>query len=215
MRLEVLTSEAARLAPVLCGALSAFPFTLAGRTGLAFQLGHRVSVDFDWFIHPEAFPRGLAERLTTTGLPIEIIQDSADTFECALSGVKCSFFAFDPTFAQPDIRLHGLPVAPVPDIGAMKLIAVAQRGARKDFHDLYEILKKLELRALALRLRVMYARSLPNPVHLAKSLVYFADAEGEPEPRMLTGAHWPEVKQFFSDHVRDHTDRLLEELTSL
>ncbi len=209
MRLEVLTSEAARLAPVLCDALSTFPFTLAGGTGLALQLGHRVSVDFDWFIRPEAFPRGLADRLGATGLPIEIIEDSAGTFECVLSGVKCSFFAFGPAFARPDIRLHGLPVAPVQDVGAMKLIAVSQRGARKDFHDLYEILKKLELRALTRRLRTMYAASLPNPVHLAKSLVYFSDAEGEPEPRMLTSVRWPEVKLFFSDHVRDHTDALL------
>lgn len=213
MRREVLTPEAAQLAPVLCKALSRFTFALAGGTGLALQLGHRVSADFDWFCRPDVFPRGLAEQLAKLGLPMQMIQDSVDTVECLLSGVKCSFFAFGPIFAPPDLRFYDLPVAPVRDIGVMKLIAIAQRGARKDFHDLFEILKYTGLRSVAARLRVMYVESLPNPVHLAKSLAYFDDAEGEPEPRMLSGVQWQTVKQFFADHAHEHTELLIEELT--
>ncbi|WP_447974779.1 hypothetical protein [Nitrospira sp. Kam-Ns4a] len=56
LRLEALTPEARDLAPALCASLAGTDFVLAGETGLALQLGHRISVDFDWFCRPDAFP---------------------------------------------------------------------------------------------------------------------------------------------------------------
>ena len=212
MHLEVLTPEAAQVAPILLRALVHEPWTLAGGTGLALQLGHRVSVDFDWFCISEAFPAGMAARLASLGLPITMVQDRMDTVECVLAQVRCSFFAFRPVFGPSADQFHGLPVAPIEDIGAMKLVAASQRGARKDFYDLYAILRRIEMRRIAARLREMYTDPRPNPVHIAKSLVYFEDAEKEPDPRLLTPVNWPTVTEFFAERVTAHTDILMEEL---
>ncbi|MGH8563131.1 MAG: nucleotidyl transferase AbiEii/AbiGii toxin family protein [Gammaproteobacteria bacterium] len=212
LRLEVLTPEMERLAPALCGSLSGMPFTLAGGTALALQLGHRISVDFDWFCSQDILPFRLGERFAAFGLGWTSIQDTVHTFECLLAGVRCSFFSFRPRFEPASVSLHGMPLAPVLDIGAMKLVAISQRGARKDFYDLFEILRDRSLADIARRLRAMYTDPPPNPVHVAKSLVYFADAEDEPEPRMLSSTQWGEVKAYFTRHSREYTDILIEEV---
>ncbi len=105
-----------------------------------------------------------------------------------------------------------MPLAPILDIAAMKLVAVSQRGARKNIYDLFEVLRGRSLADIARRLRAMYTDPGPNPVHIAKSLVSFADAEDEPEPRMLSGTQWGEVKAYFTRHSREYTDILIEEL---
>ncbi len=214
LRLEALTPEMDRLAPVLCASLAGMPFTLAGGTALALQLGHRISVDFDWLCPREILPFRLGERFAALGLGFAPIQDTSHTFECLLAGVRCSFFSFRPRFEPPSISLHGMPLASVLDIAAMKLVAISQRGARKDFYDLFEVLRDRSLADIASRLRAMYTDAPPNPVHIAKSLVYFVDAEDEPEPRMLSGAQWTSVKSYFTRHSREFTDILIEKLAT-
>jgi hypothetical protein len=185
---------------------------LAGGTGLALQLGHRISVDFDWFCQPEAFPQGLAGRLNALGRPMTLIHDRTDGLECLLGDVRCSFFGFRPSFGPAAERLHGLPLAPIDDIGAMKLIAASQRGAKKDFFDLYAVLRERPLRPIAERLRAMYTAPPPNPAHIAKALVYFEDAERDPDPRLLAPITWETVARFFVERTQAHADLLMEVL---
>ncbi len=210
LRLEVLTPDARALAPDLCTSLVGTDFVLAGGTGLALQLGHRISVDFDWFCRPDVFPPGLADRLSGLGHPITMLQDRADTMECLLATVRCTFIAFRPAFGPSAERLHGMPIAPIEDIGAMKLIAVSQRGAKKDFYDLYAILQERPLHRIVERLRMMYTEPRPNPAHIAKSLVYFNDAEQDPEPRLLMPTTWETVARFFTERTKAHTTILME-----
>ncbi len=213
LRLDALTPEAQALAPALCRSLAGTEFVLAGGTGLALQLDHRISVDFDWFCRPDAFPPGLMSRLWALGEPITPLQDRHDTVECLLANVRCTFIAFRGSFGPAAERLHGRPIAPITDIGAMKLIAVSQRGARKDFYDLYEILQHVEFATVAGRLRDLYTDPRQNPIHLAKSLVYFEDAEREPEARLLVVRPWHEVTRFFSERVKEQTAVFMEALS--
>jgi hypothetical protein len=208
----VLTPEAAQIAPALCKALAGSACTLAGGTALALQLGHRISVDFDWFFTGDSIPSGIAAAFGALDSGMQMVQDRADTFECILSGVKVSLFAIKPSFSAPVERLHGLPLATIEDIAAMKLVAVSQRGARKDFYDLFEILQVRDFHSLVIHLREMYRHARLNPVHIAKSLVYFQDAERDPEPVMIRHATWAEIVDYFSRHTRQHTDMLVNEL---
>jgi hypothetical protein len=212
IKLEALTPEAAAIAPALCAALEGTSFVLAGGTGLALQLGHRVSVDFDWFCRPEAFPSAMRDRLAALREPMTVIEESAHTFECLLAGVKCSFFEYRPVFHAATETLHGRPLAPVEDIGVMKLVAISQRGEKRDFFDLYEILKSHDLRSIARRAREMLSETPVNAVHVAKSLAWFEDAEPDPDPIVLSGDGWPAVKAYFADRAHEHADILIEEL---
>jgi hypothetical protein len=86
----------------------------------------------------------------------------------------------------------------VQDIALMKIAAIAGRGSRKDFIDLYAILRHgHSLQALFDLLHTKYAKRRGNAYHLLKSLSYFEDAEREPLPRMLEPFDWNECKNFF------------------
>ncbi len=188
LRLEALTPEARDLSPALCAALEGTGFVLAGGTGLALQLGHRISGGFRLVLPARHLP-------LRSGGPVECAQ--TPNHHAAGSDRYCGMSAGDRA-----LHIHCLPAglwaarramareahAPIEDIGAMKLVTVSQRGAKKDFYDLYAILREWPLARIVERLRTiraMYTDPPPNPTHIAKSLVYFHDAEQDPKPRLL------------------------------
>ena len=87
------------------------------------------------------------------------------------------------------------------DIAAMKLDAVSSRGSKKDFIDIYELLKKYTLAELIDFFEKKYAGIRYNMLHILKSLIYFDDADGEPPPVMLRDADWDNIKQSIRQSV--------------
>jgi hypothetical protein len=83
----------------------------------------------------------------------------------------------------------------------MKISAIASRGAKRDFVDLYVVAKGFGLPALLELFRQKFALAQYNMVHILKSLAYFADAEKDPMPHMLIPLTWDEVTQFFRREV--------------
>ena len=84
------------------------------------------------------------------------------------------------------------------DVLGMKLVAISGRGSRKDFIDLYSILRGgLTLERVFEWLPRKYAQGRINTYHILKSLTYFEDAEREPMPTMLEPFDWGECKAFF------------------
>jgi len=172
-------------------------WTLAGGTGLALVVGHRVSEDFDFFRMDPFRVERLLSVLRTVG-PSETLQMDESTLTVLLMGVKLSFFSVpDPfLFDRRSYRFFGL--ADVRDIALMKLAAVSSRGSRKDFVDLYTILRgSLDLEQVFEWLPDKYGEGRINSYHVLKSLTYFEDAESEPMPRMLEPFDWEECKAFF------------------
>jgi hypothetical protein len=85
----------------------------------------------------------------------------------------------------------------------MKLVAVSGRGSRKDFVDLYFMLRGgAPLDALLRELPMKYGEGRVNTYHVLKSLTYFEDAEAEPPPDMLMPFDWKECKRFFVREAR-------------
>ena len=106
MHLECVPEPAQRLAAKLFPAIGSLGFVLAGGTGLALQLGHRVSIDFDLFTSPEKYPTHLLDRIRGTSSALQVIQDKQDTLDILLDGVKCSFFSYPYPFlpSKPGFR---------------------------------------------------------------------------------------------------------------
>jgi hypothetical protein len=92
-------------------------------------------------------------------------------------------------------------VADMRDIACMKLSAVAGRGTKRDFVDLYAAAARTGLAELFSLFGRKHTVSRYNPVHLRKSLTYFQDAEKDPMPDMLIPLSWDAVKEFFSTEV--------------
>lgn len=104
-------------------------------------------------------------------------------------------FSFRYPRLYPTIAYSGIALADARDIAAMKILAVTQRAARKDFVDLYLLIKQYGLQTLLDLFDQKYSAATFSRTHLLKSISYFADAEADPMPRMRTSLSWEEIKR--------------------
>ncbi|MEK6839639.1 MAG: nucleotidyl transferase AbiEii/AbiGii toxin family protein [Nanoarchaeota archaeon] len=96
------------------------------------------------------------------------------------------------------------------DIGVMKIIAISQRGRKRDFFDLYWCAKNIEpLEDIIKRVKIQYPLIAHDYHHVLKSLVYFEDAESDPEPIVYFDASWEGVKKFFIKEIPIIADNII------
>jgi hypothetical protein len=180
---------------------------LAGGTALALQFGHRVSVDLDVFSPSLVDAEPFAARLRSDLAELEIASTAHRTVEAVLAGVPVSFFGYSYPLVAPLVELEPdlLPIASIDDIAAMKLAAIASRGSRKDFVDLWLILRqgRSAEQCLGFFAEKFATRDLG---HIVRSIAYFDDAETEPPLRLLIDVAWQQVK----DDITRAASRLLE-----
>jgi len=202
MFVEALPEGTRRNLALLADSSLVAPFYLAGGTAAALHMGHRVSVDLDFFSPAPFDSAQLADRLPDVGR-FRLERLGEGTLLGELQDVRISFFRYRyPLIAEP-VQVLGVTVAGLADIVAMKLDAISQRGTRRDFIDLYIIAQTgLSLSEALHHYRHKYAGLDLNLVHLIKSLTYLADAEGDPMPQMLVDLSWEEVKAFFQWEAR-------------
>ncbi len=184
---------------------------LAGGTALALQANHRGSVDLDFFIPQNNFNNVnlLKHFLNNQNWKTTISEEG--TIYGELFGAKISFIAY-PFFkpSQKSSRYGAIQILHPIDIAVMKIMAISQRGRKRDFFDLYWCAKNLEpLEKIISRLKKQYPKIIHNYHHILKSLVYFADAENDPEPRINFNADWKSVKKFFLNEVPAITTKIL------
>ncbi|MBD3375390.1 hypothetical protein GF406_10170 [candidate division KSB1 bacterium] len=178
------------------------PFYLVGGTALALHLGHRQSIDFDFFTFNEFDQNRLLSDLNQFG-SFELFDQSSGTINGALDKIKISFLRYDYPLLKPSRLFQLVSVADIFDIALTKLAAISGRGAKKDFIDLYFILGHYSLDDLLPAYEEKFGPGLGNLYHLQKSLVYFEDAENQPMPLMLKPVSWPKIKETLIKEVRD------------
>lgn len=176
------------------------PFYLAGGTGLALQFGHRRSEDLDFFTQEPFSPEELVAKLPKLG-GFSLLAVSPDTLHVQIHEIKVSFLGYVYPVLFPLGAFLNLEVADPRDIACMKLSALASRGTRRDFVDLYAASQGYGLGQLLEFFRQKYAQANYSLIHVLKSLTYFEDAEKEPMPAMLVPLSWEEVKQFFREEI--------------
>ncbi len=175
-------------------------YYLAGGTGLALHLGHRRSQDLDFFSREPVEPDAMVQKLQTL-TAFSLLAKEAETLHAIVQGIKVSFLGYAYPVLFPLERFLDVSVADPRDIACMKLSAIAGRGTRRDFVDLYVASKHYGLRQLLEWFKQKYAQANYSAVHILKSLTYFEDAEKDPMPDVLEPLSWDEVKQFFSSEA--------------
>ena len=155
------------------------------------------------FREAEFDPEEMLRDLRSSGLVVSNVRTKPSTLWFDVEGVPTSLMSFPyPTVDSPD-PAAGVLVASLPDIAAMKVEAIASRGARKDFVDLYFICREgLGLHGALDAFERRFASARPDLAHRLKALTYFDDAEREPEPVLLRPVAWEEVREFFRSEVR-------------
>src|SRR5262249_23012116 len=147
-RLDVLPSAQQLLWPELAGTPT--EFTLYGGTAIALRLGHRPSIDFDWFAAEALTPNDLMERVAFLKRAV-VRQSSRDTLTVTVerSGpVQVSFFgglnlgqvAEADVAAGPQIKVGSLI-----DLAGFKAAVVTQRAELRDYIDVHALMTKANI----------------------------------------------------------------------
>jgi len=184
---------------------------LAGGTALALQVGHRQSVDLDFFSPLVDFEATDLERslVATNQWTTRFRQEG--TMYGILVGARISFIAYP--FFKPSpkrIKCGNVSLILPNDIAAMKIIAISQRERKRDFVDLYWYCNNREKLIEVIKRAVHgYPGQEDNINHILRSLVYFEDAEKDPMPKIFFAATWREIKKYFQHEVPRITKEFL------
>lgn len=179
-------------------------FYLGGGTALAIYFGHRRSIDLDWFIFGQfGDALLLAQSLRQAKLDFVTEQTAPGTLHGSIDGVRITFLEFQYPLVAPLIQWEemGCSFASPEDLACMKLSAIAQRGARKDFCDIYALgRKQFSLQEMLDFYKHKFNIHDISPV--LYGLTYFEDAEGERMPKMLWNVKWAEIKKTIQGWVK-------------
>lgn len=175
---------------------------LVGGTALALQIGHRKSIDLDFFGIIELESITIVKELEKIG-KVTVIKKSKNINIFAINNIKVDFVNYHYEWLEKAITEDDLLLASIKDIAAMKIAAITGRGTKKDFIDLFFLLKRYTLKEIF----DLYLQKFPEAsVFVAlKSLAYFEDAEENEQPEMIIPADWNEVKNDISKALEDYT----------
>lgn len=173
---------------------------LAGGTGLALRFGHRRSLDLDFFEESLFDEDALVQRLQT--IPsFSLASKAPHTVHAVIGATKVSVLGYSYPVLFPCEAFRGASIADPRDVACMKISAVASRGTRRDFVDLYFASQRFGLGQILEWFARKYARTRYSRMHVLKSLTYFQDAELDPMPDMLVPLDWNRVREFFRQEV--------------
>lgn len=177
-------------------------FYLAGGTASALYFGHRRSKDLDFFSKKDFQRAKLVEELKKYGQWFEF-KRNLGTLVGEIDKIKLSFFTVPEKLISPPFHSGKINIAHPIDLGLMKIMAISDRGTKRDFIDLYILCHKVfPLEGFLKLLSKKFPKGEYNVYHIIRSLVYFADAEKDPMPKMFVQITWKEIKNFFEKEIK-------------
>jgi hypothetical protein len=179
-------------------------FYLAGGTALALQLGHRRSVDLDFFSPDLDIPSVVEPLRASLERYSPILADSAwENLVFVVGQVRVGFYGYSYPLLEPPTQAESIPLAGLTDIGLMKLDALLARASRKDFHDLYAICQRFPLQSLLDVAQMKFSHVRDFEAQAVRHLVYFERAEQEAPVPLIEEVSWERVKEFFQNQAKD------------
>jgi predicted nucleotidyltransferase component of viral defense system len=184
---------------------SLHPFSLVGGTALALRYGHRSSADLDLFYHEKFDNSQIIEELEATFKHKFVYEQQHSQFGifCFIDDIKVDivYFPHQPIaeFVTDDkIRMYSSA-----DISAMKIQAILGRGQKKDFWDLFELLRHYPLQQLIDWHKQKYPSQM-LAISIPHAITYFADADESETPVSYKEQTWEQVKKGISRAVSDY-----------
>jgi hypothetical protein len=171
---------------------------LVGGTSLALQIGHRKSIDIDLFGKIDADEFEIQSILKRFG-SMTHLSKSKNINIYSVNNIKIDIVNYPFPLLEEKTEIDGIRLAGLKDIAAMKLSAIAGRGSKKDFIDLYFLLQKFSLSELFHLYKLKYKDG--SEAIVLKSLTYFDDADNDIMPVMLQKVTWNSVKEKIKEEL--------------
>ncbi|KKU78989.1 MAG: hypothetical protein UY04_C0020G0005 [Parcubacteria group bacterium GW2011_GWA2_47_7] len=199
--LEALTEKGTALLPFL-GEFT--DFYLAGGTALALEIGHRVSVDFDFF-HQEKIKRTLllnVEKIFAAHVR-HVLVNNANELTLLVDGVKITFLSYPFPVILPLVCINGMAALGIQEIAATKAYTIGRRGMFKDYVDVYAIVSggHITLAELITLAERKYGDAFDARLFL-EQLVYFDDIEESPIVFLGQPVSIKEIASFFATEIQ-------------
>lgn len=173
-------------------------FNLVGGTALSLQIGHRNSIDIDLFGEQEIDQNSFIETLKNFG-DVLIKTSSKNILITEINTIKVDFVNYKYKLLDKSFEINQIRMLSDKDIAAMKLNAIAGRGSKKDFIDLFFLLKKYSLKEMISFYNQKYTDG--SEFMVQKSLTYFDDADEQLSPKMFYDFNWEDCKQKIVEEV--------------
>ena len=168
-------------------------YFLVGGTSLSLQIGHRNSIDIHLFGNCEINQSLFIEKLKDFGKVI-VSQSAKNILITEVNGIKVDFVNYKYPLLSTSILIEKITMLSTVDIAAMKLNAIAGRGSKKDFIDLFFLLEIFSMRQMLDFYNKKYLDG--SEFMVLKSLTYFEDADDQLNPKMLHKSfNWETCKQ--------------------
>jgi len=180
-------------------------FSLVGGTALSLRYGHRSSEDLDLFLH-EKFDFASIENELKTVFGGEFKYESGHRnigIFCYIQKIKVDIVYFPHHPIAGIEEVDNIRMYSSADISAMKIQAILGRAKKKDFWDLYELLRHYPLQQLIDWHKQKYPSQM-LAISIPHAITYFAEAEESETPVSFKNQTWEQIKKGISRNVSDY-----------
>ena len=174
-------------------------FRLVGGTALALQIGHRKSVDIDFFCSKEFDKKRLQLFLQKNFEHFVLNWQNNEGIVARIDDVKVDFFNWHIPFIYPAIEIDNIRMADKREIAAMKMEAITGRKEKKDFVDVAVLLREYEFKELLSAFKIRYPFISHKFVIESLTAIDYADESVNPE--MVIDYKWKDVKKDIQTNV--------------
>lgn len=172
-------------------------YILVGGTAIALYLGHRKSIDFDFFTNSDGYNAQKIQKLFQKNIPSLVfpIRKTPEEYTFLCQGVKFTFYDF-PFPIQKNTYWRGVSIPCLLDLSAMKAFAMTNRSKWKDYVDIYWILshKLYTISDISKRAKELFDGSF-NEKLFRGQLCYFDDVDYSEEVDFIDTAYTKEEIQ--------------------
>jgi len=179
-------------------------FYLVGGTALALQFGHRMSIDIDLFTLDDFDNNNLIEILSKS-FEVSIEFENRNMVITYINNIKVDFVKMGYPILFEPLLIENIRMLDIRDIAAMKLKAIAQRGSKKDFFDIFFFLQQMKMESMLQLFKRKFEQH--ELFYIVKSLTYFNDAENDADPILFDkDVTWAKVKTLIHEKVKNLVD---------
>lgn len=159
-------------------------FNLVGGTALALQIGHRNSIDLDFFSNEDFDTEEVKELLNESFKNLKIVYERSNALVAIVEGVKVDFIKHNYPHINKPLLVDGIRMLSKQDMAAMKMNAIVNSGQRlKDFIDIFYLLELFTMNEIIEF--YIYKYPIMNPLIALKALVFFDEIDPDLDPPKL------------------------------
>lgn len=205
---NAVTPATLELLKLICTVNELKSFALGGGTSLALRSGHRVSIDLDFFTNTAFDTGSIFQNIIKKFPSAELLFEQNQTMVFSINDVKVDFVLYPFPWLHSFDAIEGTRLLSVEDIIPMKLQAVSNRNAKKDYWDIAALLKDYPLSEL---LKIFNSKFPQVDIgFIIHSLTDFEKADAEPDPDTINdNTTWSEIKIQLTDAVKSYTLSML------